>query len=435
MTDVQTESQAPAGLTRGDRLWWILTLLALAGPLVFGLGYANFGIRVAGLPLPIADILLAVLLARVLAPVITRRAPLPDLPMLCALALAAIGLVRLAIDHGTYGTFAARDAVLPLELTFLLVGAWSMGRFGLERWSQALTWIFLAALAYFLVLEFSNLERTGPLVGFTQDRRLLDPSWAEETASGAGLFFFLWMRPFGRWSYAISAVFFANAFLSEKRGIYVGLTLAVVVTVIIAWRGLDRAARRNLLVAGGACAVALVLLLTFAPTGRHGPLTPSLVVDQLRTLVGLEGEGGGTISDRAEWAQGVIEQMNERPSSYLVGLGLGPDLLQGFVDLNDLPVRKPHNDYLEVMARLGIPALLLMVGALFVPLVIVGRGARRRDGPERDYLLFVVGASIVILFIAATQPLLWYPFGTVPLGFYLGSGYAIARDRERDRSD
>jgi hypothetical protein len=426
VTRTTTEPTPTRALATSDRFWWILLLISLAGPIVFGLGYANLGIRIAGLPIPLADVLLVALLARALVPVITGHEPLPDLPFLCALGLAAIGLIRLAVDYGTYGVDAARDVVLPLELTFLLVGSWAMRRFGLERWIRALTWIFLAAIAYFLIVRL--FDPGGPIVGFTQPRPLFEPSWGVEIASTAGFAFFLWVRPVRRWSYLIALGFVALAFLSQKRGIYLALPIATVVCVAVAWHRLDRSARRGLLVLGGASVIVVALLLALAPAGRLGRFTPSLFFDQLRTLVGYEGEGSGTISDRAHWASGVIDQMNERPASYLVGLGLGPDLLRGFVDLRGLPVRKPHDDYLEVMARLGIPALLLMLGALVLPLVTIGRAARRRDGPERGYLLFALGASMAAMLVAATQPLLFYPFGTIPLAFYLGSGYVVARE-------
>jgi O-antigen ligase len=96
-------------------------------------------------------------------------------------------------------------------------------------------------------------------------------------------------------------------------------------------------------------------------------------------------------------------------------------------------VRKPHNDYLEAYARLGLLGLVLFIGILGTALVSIVRGARAALGVEASFMWFVVAQSLVLLVIAATQPLLAFSYGTVPLFFTLGAALAVAAGRTGDR--
>jgi O-antigen ligase len=89
-------------------------------------------------------------------------------------------------------------------------------------------------------------------------------------------------------------------------------------------------------------------------------------------------------------------------------------------------VRKPHDDYLEVFARTGIVGLALFLWILIAALTPVVRRVRRGDGAEARFCVWILAASCVYLLIAATQPLLAFPYGTVPLFTLLGMGIAAA---------
>ena len=80
-------------------------------------------------------------------------------------------------------------------------------------------------------------------------------------------------------------------------------------------------------------------------------------------------------------------------------------------------MRQPHNDYLETFGRTGIPGLACFVGLLAAVFLPVLRAARR-----------AATAIVPYLVIAAAQPLLAFPYGTVPL-FTLGGIGLAAVDR------
>jgi O-antigen ligase len=119
---------------------------------------------------------------------------------------------------------------------------------------------------------------------------------------------------------------------------------------------------------------------------------------------------------------------------WLVGVGLGPDLIRSVPGTNS-QLRKPHNDYLEVFARLGVPALIAFVGMLFTATFGVLRAARRARGEAAGLLWWIFAVVVVFLLIAATQPLLAFPYGTIPLFTLLGAGLALANRGTRDPTE
>jgi hypothetical protein len=169
-----------------------------------------------------------------------------------------------------------------------------------------------------------------------------------------------------------------------------------------------------------------VLVLVHGPEGRLGQVTPGFVTAHVSTLWGRDGPSAGSVEHRKQWMTTVIEEVREHRLAWLTGLGLGPDLTSGFEGNSGTLVRKPHNDYLEVFARLGLPALLLFGGVLITAWVRVLRAARRVAPPEAGFLWWVVATAALFMLIAATQPLLFYTYGTMPLFVALGAGLAVA---------
>jgi O-antigen ligase len=219
--------------------------------------------------------------------------------------------------------------------------------------------------------------------------------------------------------------------LMQSRGMY----LAVPGAIVFIWAAARARAgwqlRRGL---GATLAVGLAALVVFFPfapdEGRVGEVTPAFVFEQLSTLSGSEGPGS-PVSQRTEWLNNVLNEVEETPWAWAVGIGLGPDLAFGFESPTGL-VRKPHNDYLEAYARLGLLGLVLFVGLLGTALVSIVRGARAAAGVEAGFMWFVVAQALVLMVIAATQPLLAFSYGTVPLFFTLGAALAVAAGRTGD---
>jgi hypothetical protein len=156
-------------------------------------------------------------------------------------------------------------------------------------------------------------------------------------------------------------------------------------------------------------------------------------VDQFAGLDGDKDKAGGeAVSDRIKWQTRTWDEQKKGVGDMMWGMGLGRDLTAGF-NAGSENVRKPHNDYIEIMARYGFIGLGLWLAFICSLLVPVWRGARSehvtRD--ERVFLLWILATAITALFIAGTQPLLAYPYGTAAIFCTLGMGLALVREADK----
>lgn len=402
---------------------WALFIIALGGVTVLGYGFANVP-ALPSVPVPLVDVLLV---GTFLGLVLTgARWPVPQLPFLVAAFLFCWASIRLVVDVPTWGSFAFRDYTTYAELSALFVGYWLMERVGLERWIRALSWIFVVVVIYGLMQFNGGIFSTfNVIVGIQRPVTLLGHPTG--VASISAFFFFALLRPFGSKSLILAALAIAPIFLFQSRGFYLALPLVAVLLVLLRARtpGLRRIAAAFAL-----AAVVGVIVLTVQPTGRFGTTSPALLQEQLLTLVGGTGVGDGSLDHRTQWFSETTDRVRAHPGALVYGLGLGPDLAGGFSADSVLLVRKPHDDFLEVFARLGLiglAAFLFLIGVSVKNLVV---GSRRSPTPrERFFQQWVHANSVIYLFISATQPLLAYPYGTIPLFGLLGAGLAVAGRR------
>jgi O-Antigen ligase len=409
---------------RGELFWWDLLIVALGGSLVLVYGFANVGVPGPTTTIPLADALAAVLVVRALTDRGVRWTW--SWPFVFAAIFLSIACLRLAVDLPHGGKNALRDFTVAFEVVFLPIGYWAMAKYGVRRWERALTWIFVVCLFYFALFSWSDqLAQLGPTVGIQRAVPLLGSFGGVSTAAAAGFFFFALVRPFGRFSYVLAAGFLAELAVFQQRGIYLALPAAII--LVLALAGSDRSGRARIGLAGAFAAgiLVLALLLPLSPQGRLGPVSPWFTASQLRTLEGRAGPGSGSYEDRIAWFHEVVRKVRERGvQGWLTGVGFGPDLI-GNVPGTSKQLRKPHDDYLEVFARVGLPALFIFVGMLMTAMGRVLRAARRSEPEPSRFLWFIFAVAIVFLVIAATQPLLAFPYGTVPLFSLLGAGLAL----------
>jgi O-antigen ligase len=143
--------------------------------------------------------------------------------------------------------------------------------------------------------------------------------------------------------------------------------------------------------------------------GRLGQIGLTFVLEQLDTLAGKEGPGAGSFQHRLVAWSAVIEEVLSEPLRPLFGVGLGPDLFQGFTVGPDILVRKPHNDFLEIWARLGVVGLIPWLCIL----VILGwealKGARRN--PRQSWILAL---QITLWITSFGQPAMGFAYIVVP---------------------
>lgn len=413
---------------KADQFWWGLFVCSLGGALVLGYGFANLGVPSTGLPIPLTEFFALLLLARILSDPRSRIRGSP--PFVFATCFIALATARLFIDVEHWGKYAVRDFTIAIELVFLLIGYWALRTYGLERWIRVLSWVFLISLAYLALYPWeTQLAAASPVVGLQRPVPLFGNYSGSGVAAAAGLLFFALLRPLQGWSYAAAAAFFVPIGLLQSRGMYLALPAAVMLIWLVARRGGSTRIRRGLVASLAIGACALTLLFTFAPEGRLGRVSPAFVAAQLGTLVGAPGPGGGSFQQRVTWSHEVIEKVNETPGGWLIGVGVGPDLTFGWTTSPDVRVGKPHNDYLEIFARFGLVGLAFFLAVLATAMTRVIKAARRAAEVEARFLWWVAGTAVVYMIIAATQPLLAFPYGTVPLFSILGAGLAIGETR------
>ena len=358
---------------RGPLFAWDVFAVVLGGLMILAYGFINVGL-VPGVPVPLADIVIVGL--GIYAILTTRFDGAIRVPLFFGAVYLAIATTRLIVDYHVWGMDAVRDYTIAVELVALPVGYWSMQRFGLRRWVRLVGVISIVMLAYGLAYPLrGTIASISPVVGLQQPV-LLFGSYSGPAIVTCFLACLI-LRPFGeRRSLVAAALFLPAIAVQQSRGMFIAVPLSLLVIVFGSGRlaGRLRRATATVVVLG---IVAVALTFTASPEGRLGPTNAQQIAEQLHTLHGGQGTGAGTFKVRTEWFFGVLHKVNEQPLGWLVGLGLGPDLTNGF-QTNSILVRKPHDDYLEAYARLGIGGLAALVLLLVSATVPLFRAARSR---------------------------------------------------------
>ena len=399
-------------------------VVLLVGNVTLTYGFANVGLRLGGIPVPLTEILLLPVAAFALL----RLRSLSGLgpPATLLVGLLTLASVRLVVDVPRWGNLALRDFTTPLEAIALVVGFWAVREYGVRWCARLCLGAALAVLAYGALFPLrDSIATLGPTVGLQQAVPLLGQYSGAAPAVAAALFLFL-LRFRAPWSPILGAASLAVIALLQSRGLYLAIPLAGLSVLLVAgnFGGAFPARLAGSVVLGG---FMLLLLVPLGPQGRMGPVSAGFASSQIVTLLGRDGPGAGSFDHRVHWAQELWSRQNQAVGSVIWGVGMGPDLADGAAGGQEF-IRKPHNDYLEVFARFGVLGLGLWLGLVGASLNAVRRGIKAATDPEsKTFLVWILAASLVYLFVAATQPLLAFPYGTMPLFLMLGMGLALAR--------
>jgi hypothetical protein len=408
-----------SGPSRAERL---SSIALLAGTMVLTYGFSNLGLQLGSFPVPLTELLLVPLALVALAD--RRFRPTAHVLLPLALFLGIVS-IRLMVDFSTYGSYAVRDSTTAVEAFTLVLGYRMVARYGLQPWIRIMRVIAFAVLAYASLYPWRSLLLSiGPTVGLQRSVPLLGSfEGIEPTIAVCTLFFVVHSK--GTRRAALVAWGLALMGILQFRGLYLVLPPAF---LVLGW-GL-RQPFKVIFTAFASLVIGAVILSALSGAGiqgRVGPITSSFYEKHVGTVFGQEGPHAGSIQDRAEWARKTIQYVEESPKYLLFGVGLGPDLAFGFLENSQVLVRKPHDDYLEIFARTGIVGFLVFMWLLVAALRPVVRTARTAASPIGPFCAWVLAASFVYLGIAATQPLLAFPYGTVPLFFIMGMGIAAGR--------
>ncbi len=383
--------------------WTYALWVAIFGLTIWSYGFNNIPfIR----PLPLVDALVffAVLAAFPRWWVLRKEPKVRNLIILLS-ALLTVVILRLVVDIPQYGLLAVRDALFAFELwvilPFITLG-FMLGKYEVNRY---LAWLFWLAIAWFLLYPWRDfIMSISPIFGIQRPV----PLFAFTTAgfvSVPAFYWFLYRR--ARAGFLMVTATLLILLLVQSRGAYLAFGLSAVILSVIQWR----AATRWIKIAVAGLAIGVVLWMAGdSLTGRLGvPVGLDTVVAQLQTLAGEEGPGAGSFRHRIEvWWPLVINEILNHPFGPFFGLGLGSDLIQGFAVAPGVLVRKPHNDFLEIWARLGIFGLLAWGG------ILVTLGWETFKGVRRDARhAWVLALQITLWITSIGQPAMGFAYITV----------------------
>jgi O-antigen ligase len=410
------------------RVWCAVSFGVVAGLMVLNYGFNNIGVPTPAGPVPVAEVALILLL--LLVPrAVWEQVWGTWLGLLLAL-LVALAAIRSAFDFGSWGSIAVRDALYAFDALFLLVGL-GVGRlFELRKVLRWLTAVVVVTLAYYSLYPLrETLVADGPQVGIQRPTPLLG-SFSSGAVIAAAPFLFLVARRRVHLAAVLGSVA-ALAILGviQERGVYLGLLFAM----LVVWEATRTARTRSripprvaLIPLIGVLGLCLLALLPPLP-GRVGPVRPSFVIAQLGTVVGGEGPSASvaTAEVRRQWWSDIWSDTVSSPTRLLVGVGYGKDLIS-FKEGGEVPVRKPHNDYLEVFARTGIPGFLvwfgLLTNVLFGLRARVRTAVRTGDADRARLVAWALALAVCSMVVSFFQPLMSFAYGSAVLFFVVGLG-------------
>ena len=395
------------------------TLLLVGGATLLGKGWANLGIPGA-VPLPITELLFIPLAGIALLVRRTRLEPRVLVPLVLFALLVA---VRVVFDYPVWGIYAIRDTTAAIEAFILLVGYRAITRDGIDYWISRCRYLAVAVLIYGAVYPFLDHIK-GPSIGLQRQASLFDPTGVKFSVIAFGIYFLA----FGKGWVRLGSLGLVTGLLGlyQARTLYIMLPLAV---LALGW------ARHNfgriLMQIVPALAIAFLIISTLASAaivGTEGPVSTSFISSHLKTLVGETGPNSKTIIARQDFFTQTIDFVFQSPGTAIVGVGLGPDLTFGqWVGDEGQLVRNPHNSYLESFARTGFLGFGLWMMLLLSCVIPIAQRARSGSGPVERFCGWTFAGSLVYLGVAGAQPILAFPYGTVPLFFLLGMGLAASR--------
>ncbi|MBY6678740.1 O-antigen ligase family protein [Rhodococcus sp. BP-332] len=332
-------------------------------------------------------------------------------------------IALVARDFPTYGFLAARDAIIIVSFGALLIGFGAAKRYGTSCIARFLDFTLFLGVGYIVLYVF---------------RGLLPPDaldilkFANVGILGLACF---WAGLTRRQSASALVLLSAGSLailVSQGRMIYLATATLVILYVGTAVyrnkaapipdemrRLVPRIAR---LISGALIAILILSFAYMVPSvqGRLGAITPTAVMEQVQSVIGTGKEASGSVQDRDVWWSTIRQDLDQQPQNWVYGLGMGSDLLHGYRSEGGELVRKPHNDYLEMLARQGLLGLVAMLITMFAPVMSIARMAR--ESPRLSAMAaWYFGAALT----AFAQPYLSYPHGAVLVGLIAGCAVVI----------
>jgi hypothetical protein len=428
-------NESRRALSEGDRYLALLGIVLL-GYALMGKGFAYLGFP----PLYVGEI------AFLTGIVVFLRTgafvgALATLPALMLVALMAWVLARTVPFYGLYGVDSLRDSAIVVYggFAFIVIGVLLedarrintvLRYYGIMLASFPAMFVGLL-LAKYWGDDIPRLFGPVPIVD-------IGPSGVGTHLAGAMVFVLIGYR---KVSFLWAVVWFATLALvgATNRG----ATLAVVLPVALAMLmlGRFRLMLTTLVITVSIFAALLTLESTFgyddeATASWDRPVSAHQIVENAKSIIGQSGhQTEGTKQWRLDWWDVIINDTLYGPS-FWAGRGFGINLAyaDGFAETGDArnprpPTRSPHNAHMTLLARAGIPGLVLWLLVLVSWFAMMTRAilTARARGHERwvELFIFVVCYALAILINATFDVVLEGPMQGIwfwcLFGFGIGS--------------
>lgn len=437
MTHRSTASTQPVGQTRFAK--WLL--FGIVGYMFLDRTFAWL-IHVPGVPIFLGEILLvlgAIELVRgkqAFRFLLARSAAAK-----WVLAFLFLGFARLVVDIGTYKLEAVRDAAIFYYAAFALIVATyvmlkpEIVQRVLKSYSRVIPWYFAwAPIAVFLGRSFAG--SVPPIPGSrTSFFSFKGGNYAVWLATGVA---FLWLvhpatSPADlRRRSILTAVGSAGLFVAgtqNRGGLLVGLAV-IALTILLS----TRPSRTLFRIAGITIGLFGLLFAMDAriETGKR-EISARQIVENVQSIFadGQDEKLAGTKRWRLELWNGITQDVIY--GDFPFGFGMGPNIADRY---NAVPVqqdafqtlRNAHNSHLGILARMGIPGLvvwLLLWGTFTVAVLRVRQRLRRTDPDTAGILTWLLIAIAAILANAIFDPTLEGPQVAIPLYVFTGTALGM----------
>ena len=414
-----------------------VTKVFVAAAVVLLIGYAFFGRSFAYLgvaPLYLGELVLPLALLALLR---GRRFGTLQPIHLMLLAFMALGALRTIPYLGVYGIDALRDAVTWGYGAYALVVAFVLTEDHLAAGIRIYRRLIPFLLIWVPIVAVLTAVITFPPVpGSNVPILIFKGGDFGVHLAGVGAFMFLglyargtgWRLPepllWALWLGAVAVVGIGN------RG---GLLAAAMSGAVVLY---VRAASRwlTLFFVALALMVPLILINPAIQVSNGRELSVGQMIDNVTSLFGEADRPGleGTKEFRLRWWATIADYTIGGPF-FWTGKGFGINLADddGFQPTADRSLRAPHNGHMEILARMGVPGLILWISLQAVYGLSLLRAANRARARDDLYWVQILGFVFIYwlaaLVNASFDPYLQGPQGGIWFWTIFGVGLAAMR--------
>lgn len=420
-------------LWEGHKPFWNYMLVLLSGYLILGKGFAYIGI----FPVYVGEIGLALAVCSlVFVPVAKRNQTIPkisvSLSLVFLLSFMLWGLARTIPYVGTYSWDALRDGVVWGYGIFAVCIAWLIPSKAINTFFRIYA-LILPLFLFWQPLVYVINYAVQPDIRFPGSPVSLIYNKQGDVAVhlvGAGAFILLRLdRHIKPWSglrlwtmWTLWGIAFLIAAVTSRGGlvsVMAGMSVVLLLRPNTRW---DRPVSLFLF-------TLVVLQLTgLSISIRQREISSQQFFENLSSIIQESSpELEGTKQWRLKWWDKIVDY-TFRGDYFWQGKGYGINLADddGFQVLSDGSLRSPHNIYMTILARSGVPGLALWVALSISIILSLARRSvieRSRNQQQSDYSLWLLAYLAAFLVNGTFDVFIESPMGGIWFWSLIGMAY------------